>query len=298
MIRSPKFSRRCGAFAALAILSAVGLSPAARAEEARALDTSRLITIGGAVTEIVFDLGLGDKVIARDTTSTFPEQAVRLPDIGYMRALSPEGVLSANPSAILMIEGSGPKTALDVIGKASVPVVTVPEGYDRDAIVAKIKAVGKALNVEAKADELAARVAADVDSATAAASSVPETARKRVLFVLTMQNGKIMAAGDHTAANGILKLGGAINAVASFHGYKPLNDEAIIEAKPDVILMMMQGGPSVSDEEILSHPAIALTPAGKNKALIRMSSLTLLGFGPRTAEAIRDLSKALYGNGG
>jgi iron complex transport system substrate-binding protein len=248
------------------------------------------------VTEIVYDLGLGDKVIARDTTSNYPEAAAGLPDIGYMRALSPEGVLSVNPSAILMIEGSGPQTTLDVLGKASVPIVTIPEGYDKTAILAKIEAVGKALNVEAKADELAAKVGAEVDAAVAAAADIPEAKRKRVLFVLTMQNGKIMAAGGHTAASGILKLAGAINATASFHGYKPLNDEAILEAKPDFILMMHQCGPSgATDEEILAHPAIALTPAGKNRALIRMSSLTLLGFGPRTAEAVNDLSKALYG---
>jgi iron complex transport system substrate-binding protein len=286
------------ALLALGALSAICFSPAF-AEDAKPLDTSRLVTIGGAVTEIAFDLGFGDTIIARDTTSMFPGQVMKLPDVGYMRQLSPEGVLSVSPSAILMIEGSGPKAAIDVLTKAAVPVVTIPEGYDRDAIVAKIKAVGKALNAEAKADELAAKVSADVDAAVAVSGTIPEAKRKRVLFVLSLTNGKIMAAGDNTAANGILKLAGAINVASGFHGYKPLNDEAIIDAKPDVILMMMQGGPSsASDADILANPAIALTPAGKNKALVRMNSLTLLGFGPRTAEAIRDLSKTLYGSGG
>jgi iron complex transport system substrate-binding protein len=280
---------------ALAALFAVGFSPA-MAGEAKPLDTSRLITVGGAVTEIVYDLGLGDKVIARDTTSYYPDAVNKLPDIGYMRQLSPEGVLSVNPSAILMIQGSGPQAAIDVLTKAEVPVVTIPEGYDREAIVAKIKAVGKALNVETKAGELAAKVGADVDAAVAASAKVPAEKRKRVLFILTISNGKIMAAGDRTAADGILKLAGAINVAAGFQGYKPLNDEAVIDARPDVILMMDKGGPTMStDAEVLANPAIALTPAGKNKALIRMNSLTLLGFGPRTAEAIRDLSHALYG---
>jgi iron complex transport system substrate-binding protein len=111
-----------------------------------------------------------------------------------------------------------------------------------------------------------------------------------------VQNGKIMAAGSHTAADGILTLAGAINATGGFHGYKPLNDEAVIEAKPDVILMMEQGGPSVGDDELLANPAIALTPAGRDRKVIRMNSLTLLGFGPRTAEAVRALSRALYGS--
>lgn len=284
-------SRR--AFAALAALMLAGTS--VLADEVKPVDTSRLVTVGGAVTEIVFDLGLGDRVIARDTTSYYPDAVSKLPDIGYMRALSPEGVLSVNPSAILMIDGSGPKETLDVLTKASVPLVKVPEGYDRDAIVNKILTVGKALNVEAKAEELAKKVGADVDAAQADAAKVPADKRKRVLFVLTVQNGKIMAAGNHTAAQGILTLAGAINATGDFHGYKPLNDEAVIEAKPDVILMMQHGGPGVTDEQLLANPAIALTPAGKDRKIIRMSSLTLLGFGPRTADAIRDLSKALYG---
>lgn len=265
------------------------------ADEVKPVDASRLVTVGGAVTEIVFDLGLGDKVVARDTTSYFPEAVNKLPDIGYMRALSPEGVLSVNPSAVVMIEGSGPKETLDVLARASVPLVVVPEGYDSAAIVGKIMTIGKALAVEGEAKALADKVAADVDAAVAEAARVPEADRKRVLFVLTVQNGKIMAAGGHTAADGILKLAGAVNATGDFHGYKPLNDEAVIEAKPDVILMMTQGGPSVSDDELLANPAIALTPAGRDRKIIRMSSLTLLGFGPRTADAVRALAKSLYG---
>jgi iron complex transport system substrate-binding protein len=279
---------------AMATVAALGSAPAF-ADDAKPLDTSRLVSIGGAVTEIVYALGEGDKLVARDSTSFYPQEALKLPDVGYMRALSPEGVLSVSPSAILMIEGSGPKEALDVLSKATVPIVKIPEGYDRAAIVNKIKAVGKALKVDAKADELAAKVGADIDAAQAATAGIADDKRKRVLFVLTMQNGKIMAAGNHTAANGILALSGAINATGDFHGYKPLNDEAIIAAKPDFILMMRDGGPGASDAEVLANPAIALTPAGQNKAIIRQSGLTMLGFGPRTAEAIRELSKALYG---
>lgn len=282
-----------GSFVAVAALMLAAVP--AQAQEVKAVDAARLVTVGGAVTEIVFDLGLGDRVIARDTTSYFPEPVTKLPDIGYMRALSSEGVLSVNPSAILMIEGSGPKETLDVLAKASVPLVTVPEGYDRDAIVRKILTVGKALGVEAEAKELADRVRADVDAAVAEAAKVQGAKRRRVLFVLTVQNGKIMAAGGRTAADGILKLAGAVNATRGFQGYKPLNDEAVIEAKPDVILTMVSGGPGVSDEELLANPAIRLTPAGKNRRILRMNGLTLLGFGPRTALAIRELSEALYG---
>ncbi|QRM57007.1 ABC transporter substrate-binding protein [Sinorhizobium sp. BG8] len=284
----------------LAAGETIGPVAVAHAEEQQKIDTSRLVSIGGAVTEIVYALGEEGRLVARDSTSTFPEAAAALPDVGYMRALSPEGVIATNPTAILAVEGSGPPDALQVLKSAGIPFETVPEGYDRDAIVRKIETVGNFLGVSDKAKALADKVAAEIDAATADSAKREDKDRKRVLFVLSFQNGKVMAAGAHTAADGILKLSGVVNATeGAFQGYKPLSDEAIVEAKPDVIMLMtregMHGG---TDEELFAHPAFALTPAAKTKSVIRMNSLHLLGFGPRTATAIRDLNAAVYGKSG
>ena len=267
------------------------------AQEMQKVDTSKLVTIGGAVTEIVYALGEGDRLVARDSTSMYPEEALKLPDVGYMRALSPEGVIAVNPTAILAVEGSGPADALAVLKTAGIPFETVPEGYDRAAILKKIDVVGDFLGVPEKARALEEKVGADLDVAIADAAKRPQSERKRVLFILSFQNGRIMAAGRHTAADGIIGLAGAINATEdTFDGYKPLTDEAVINAKPDVVMVMTRPGAGSTDEEVLAHPAIAVTPAGQNKAVLRMNSLHLLGFGPRTASAIRDLNKELYGN--
>lgn len=267
------------------------------AEDMQKVDSSRLVAIGGAVTEIVYALGEGGRLVARDSTSTFPEEATKLPDVGYMRQLSPEGVIAVNPTAILAVEGSGPPDALAVLKSAGIPFETVPEGYDRKAILKKIDVVGTFLGVKDKAKELEAQVGADLDAAISDAAKRPESERKRVLFILSFQNGKVMAAGSHTAADGVIGLAGAINATeGAFDGYKPLTDEAIIKAKPDVIMVMTRPGAGSSDAEILAHPAISVTPAAANKAILRMNSLHFLGFGPRTAFAIRDLNKELYGN--
>ena len=281
----------------IALTAALALpSLAAHANEAKPLDTSRLVTIGGAVTEIVYALGEEKRLIARDSTSLYPQAATALPDVGYMRALSPEGVLATNPSAILAIEGSGPPDAMAVLKSAAVPLVTVPDTFTRDGILAKIDAVGEALQVEDKAKALHDKVAADLDEAIAAAERHPQNERMRVLFNLSLQNGKVMASGSGTAADGVIHLAGLVNAAQGFPGYKALTDEAIIEAKPDVILMMERGGNhDASVKEIAEHPALGLTPAAQNKAVIRMDGLHLLGFGPRTASAVRDLTRAVYG---
>ncbi|TIU54536.1 MAG: hemin ABC transporter substrate-binding protein, partial [Mesorhizobium sp.] len=98
-----------------------------------------------------------------------------------------------------------------------------------------------------------------------------------------------------TAADGIVNLAGGVNAVEGFSGYKQMSDEAIVTARPEVILMMDNAGPAVSDDELFSNPSIASTPAGAARKVIRMDGGYLLGFGPRTAEAIRDLAVSLYG---
>ncbi len=266
------------------------------AETPKKLDTARLVSIGGDVTEIVYALGEEKRLIARDSTSLYPKEVTKLPDVGYMRALSPEGILAVNPTAIIAVEGSGPPEALAVLRNASLPFETVPQTYDRDGILKKIEVVGSLLDVPEKAKVLREKVAADLDAAINDSAKRPEAERKRVLFVLSLQNGKILASGSNTAADGIIKLTGAINAISGFSGYKSVTDEAIIEAKPDVILIMDREGPlSMTNEDLFKQPAISLTPAASHKAIIRMDGLHLLGFGPRTASAIRELNAAIYG---
>jgi len=291
MLSSARF-RAALAAAALAVFSV----PALAAEEGEVFkDASRVVSIGGSLTEIVYALGEEGRLIARDSTSLYPEAALALPDVGYMRALSPEGVLSVNPTAILALHGSGPKEAVEVLKKASVQYIEVPEEFTHEGILAKIRATGKALGVDAKAETLAAQV--DADLATAEKLTADLTTRKRVLFILSAQGGKLLASGTNSAADGIIKLAGAVNAVEGYEGYKQLSDEAAAIAAPDVILMMDRGGDHAAlDAELIAHPALASTPAAKAKAIIRMEGTYLLGFGPRTAAAARDLAASLYGD--
>ena len=82
---------------------------------------------------------------------------------------------------------------------------------------------------------------------------------------------------------------------ADLGAFALLNDEAVIAAKPDVVLVMDNAGDqSTSDDALLANPGIAQTPAGQNAAVIRMDGSYLLGFGPRTPAALTDLVHQLY----
>lgn len=256
-----------------------------------ALDTSRIVSIGGAVTEILYDLGMGDAVVAIDTTSVFPPSALaEKPNVGYMRALSAEGVLSMSPSVLLVSENAGPPDALDVLKRSSVPFITVSDETTQAAVSDRVRFLGKVVCREAEADRLAASVEegfADLERLTAGIETP-----KRVLFVMSMQSGRALVGGAATAADSIIALAGAENAAGALEGYKPMSDEAVLEAAPHAILMMASTAGHSGD--VLTEPAFRLTPAAENDRFITMDGQLLLGFGPRTPAAAATLVRELY----
>ncbi|WP_421760424.1 heme/hemin ABC transporter substrate-binding protein [Devosia sp.] len=281
---------------ALVALTAVSAPSLAQDPVQPFADATRVVVVGGSLLEMVYALGEEKRLVARDSTGVYPPEAQALPDVGYMRALSPEGVLAVNPTALLVVEGSGPPEALEVLSKGSVPYVTVPEDFSHAGILAKVRAVGAALGVPDKAEALAQKLDAELTAAEAATSAIPADERQRVLFVISAQDGKIRAAGSHTAANAIITLAGGINPLADMQGYQTLSDEALLAANPDVVLMMSNGGQGDFSADLAANPALAASPALTNGRILKLDGAYLLGFGPRTPAAILELAADLYGD--
>ncbi|WP_417415839.1 heme/hemin ABC transporter substrate-binding protein [Hoeflea sp.] len=265
------------------------------AEESKA---QRVLAIGGAVTEIIYALGEQDRLVGRDSTSTYPPEATALPDVGYIRALSPEGVLSVKPDLILARENNGPREAVEVLKSTGVRWVDIPDDFTLEGIDENITIIARELDVEDKGEALKSKVAADIAKARAHLAGVD--GKLRVMFVLALNDDKINTSGTNTAASKIIELAGAENVITAFEGYKQISNEAVINAAPDVILMMNGRGVSADHEAmnalIEAHPALSTTPAVKNGRIIRMDGLLMLGFGPRTGEAITQLAEAFYGH--
>jgi iron complex transport system substrate-binding protein len=265
----------------------------ARDREVAIENPSRIVSIGGAVTEILYALGLEDRIVGVDTTSVYPAAALRdKPNVGYMRQLSAEGVLGLNPSLVFAMQGSGPKETMEVLGAAKVPLIVVPEIHSEDGLLDKVRLVGHAMGVDARAACLTAAVTTDLKQLRELRAKV--TKPVRVMFVMSLLSGRAMVAGQKTAANEIITLSGGVNAIDGYDGYKMINDEAIVAAKPDVVLSIQRSRDTLDAETVYAHPAFAMTPVAANKAFISMEGLYLLGFGPRTAAAARDLSIQLY----
>ncbi|RED44175.1 heme/hemin ABC transporter substrate-binding protein [Aestuariispira insulae] len=277
------------------LLTLAGTVPAlmlASRRPALAAKSERIVSIGGAVTETVAALGAADRLVAVDTTSRFPVPVQGLPQVGYLRTLAAEGILSMGPTKILASALAGPKVVLDQLA-ASGLLQMIPDKPTADGVEAKIRAVGEALDLDAEAEELARQVLADMAEVNRQLDQVQD--RPKVAFLHNVGRAAPLTGGRETPASAIIELARGQNAFADFAGYKTAAPEAMIAAAPDAIIMT---GGAIERfggmEAVLALPHVAGTPAGKAGRIIKIDRLYMLGFGPRTAHAAADLAQALH----
>lgn len=253
---------------------------------------AKIVTLGSDVTEIVYELGAGDKVIGIDRASKYPPSVNAKPNVGSRRQLSVEGLVALQPDLIIAANDIGPPEAIDVLASLQTPVVFVPQENSPDGIRAKIELIASALDMEKEGQLLSRRVIEDFASAADLASGVAIADRKKVIFFHGLI--KLSAAGAGTAADAIIRYAGGLNPMDVVQGYKAASEEKLIELAPDVILMMGDGKGGPTPDQVFANPALAATPAGRNRHLIVLDGTYMIGFGPRTAATIRELAEALY----
>lgn len=253
----------------------------------------RVVTAGGAITETVYALGAEKALVGTDSSSTFPESAKKLPQIGYARTLSAEGVLSLKPSLLLVTTDAGPPNVIEQIRTAGVEVLQLSAEHTPDAVTTRSKIIAKAMRSEENLPPLL--TALQKDLATASDRVARAAVRQRVLFIYARGGGVMNVSGTDTAADAMIRLAGGINAVSDYSGYKPLTAEAALTAAPDVILVTTTGLNAAGGiDGLLAQPGLALTPAGKSKRVVAMDDLYLLGFGPRLGKATLELATQLH----
>ncbi len=256
-------------------------------------EPARIVSVGGAITECVVALGLQERLIAVDTTSLYPAEVQKLPNVGYMRALSAEPILALNPDLVLLHADAGPEAVVRQLRESGLPIVRLPKATDIGGAARVIRRVGHAVGRATAGRTLADTMEAEAGRIAAAAGAMP--VKPRVLFLLSIGKGAPLASGTGTAAAGIIRAAGGVNAVDGYEGYKPLSPEAAVAADPDLILatertVELMGG----RDAILDRAEIRPTTAGAERRLVIVDGLLMLGFGPRTAAAVTELSNALH----
>lgn len=267
-------------------------------------DTSRIVAfdLSGSIAATVWALGLGDRLVARDVSTTFPGSE-NLPVItGDGHVVNAEAVLAQGPTLILTDGSLGPRDVVEQLADTGVPVVFVDNDASYAGAATLARQVGAAVGLADAGRRLAARITTEVEDARAAVATLAprdEARRLRIVFLyVRATSGVYYLLGEDSGAGDLIEaLGGVdVGAEQGWSEAQPLTDEAVVAARPDLILLMTHGLESAGgvDGLLSARPALALTPAGERRRLVDMADGDILSFGPRSAAVLDALAQAVY----
>ncbi|MFE0171745.1 hemin ABC transporter substrate-binding protein [Streptomyces sp. NPDC059002] len=263
-------------------------------------DTSRIVPLTGSLNEIVFTLGLGDHVVARDITATF-DQAKKLPVVTRAHDVSAESVLSLKPTVVLADTTTGPAEAIGQIRDAGIPLVVFDPAKGLDDVSPRIEAVAKTLGVEKSGTELTKRTEQRIAAVRKDIPADKGAKKPRVAFLYLRGPASVyLLGGRESGASSLLEAAGAVDAGKESgltKDFTAITSEALAKAAPDAILVMKKGLASVDGVDgLLKVPGVAETPAGLDRRIVSIDDGVLLNYGPRTDQVLKSLVEQLYGD--
>lgn len=256
----------------------------------------RIVPLSGSLSEIVFTLGLGDRVVARDITATFT-QASKLPVVTRGHDVSAESVLSLKPDLVLAETTTGPEEAVEQIRAAGVPVLVVDPADGLGDVGTRIRTVADALGVTKAGQELTERSEQRI---AAVRKGVPRSSKKlRVAFLYLRGSASVyLIGGKGSGATSLIEAAGAVDAGAGSgleKDFTAITSEALVKAAPDAILVMTKGLESVGGiDGLVRIPGVAQTPAGMDRRVVSVEDGVLLNYGPRTDQVLKSVVEQLY----
>lgn len=259
---------------------------------------ARIVVLNGGIGEIVVALGLGERVVGRDQTTTISELATATL-VTRSHDVSAESVLSLRPDVVLADTNSGPPEALDQLRGAGVPVVVVDQATKVGDIGDRIAAIGDALGVGAVARRLSDDTTARIRAAGSHAAGTPK--RSVAFLYLRGRAGVALLGGPDSGADSMIAAAGGLDAGTAAgltRAFTPLTAEALVTTDPDVLLLTTTGLDSVGGVMgLLAMPGIAQTSAGVNRRIITLEDGLLFGFGTRSPAAIERLAAGIAAAG-
>lgn len=261
----------------------------------------RLVPLTGSLNEIVFTLGLGKQVVARDITATF-EQAAKLPVVTRAHDVSAESVLSLRPTLVIAETTTGPAEAIDQIRDAGIPLLVVEPAKSLADVGTRITTVAHALGVDAAGKELSTRTAERIAAVQKRIPAPGDGGKPRVAFLYLRGSASVyLLGGRDSGASSLLEAAGAVDAGKESgldKDFTAITSEALAKAAPDAILLMTKGLDSVGGAEgLVKIPGVAETPAGLDRRFVSVDDGVLLNYGPRTDQVLASLVEQLYPDG-
>ena len=256
-----------------------------------AQSADRLVVAGGSLSELIYAMGIGNRVVGVDETTSYPPETAALPHIGYWKQLSSEGILSLHPDSFITWQDAGPQIVLDQLRAQKVNVVTLPRvPATVEQMYANIRELAQTLRIPEQGETLIDRIRQRLDRVqhNVAAKNAPVKA----MFILSAGGSAPQVAGKGSVADAIMTLAGAQN-VATHAQYKSYSAESLIAANPEVIVVtsqMVDGGLA----RLSTIAGITHTAAWKNQRIVAIDQALILGMGPRVADAVEALHQQFW----
>ncbi|MEL6803573.1 MAG: ABC transporter substrate-binding protein, partial [Bacteroidota bacterium] len=249
---------------------------------------TRIVSVNGALTEILCEAGYANNLVGLDITSTYPDSIQHLPKVGMSRRIPAEGVVSLQPDILIGRKDDLKPEVLEQIKLSGCDIWLFEQRPDLEGTKALIATLSDSLKMPA----LSGRLAKEIDTDLSMIEPIEDT--PTVLFVYARGAGSMSVAGNGTQVQEMIKMAGGKNVSLDFDDFKPLSTEVLVQANPDVILMFNSGLNSISGAEgLMDIPGVSDTEAGKNQRFITMDGAFLTNFGPRVGEAARALNLLL-----
>lgn len=258
-------------------------------------DVSRIVTLTGRVAETLFLIGLGPNVVATDITAEWPEEAAAVPKIGYARVLAAEPILAFEPTLVIGDTDAGPPEVLQQIADAGVTVLILDSPTTPEASATEIEKIAASVGLPEEGVKLADDIRTRLQEATDLAATSSED--PRVAFLILRGPGVQLLAGAHSSPEGMVVAAGGVNVGTEIGimGYQPITPEAMVSAAPDYIVAMRGGLETIGGlEGLKAIPGVMETPAGENENFVIVDDQYLAGYGPRTGDAVYDLTIAFH----
>jgi iron complex transport system substrate-binding protein len=254
----------------------------------------RIVSVSKQMTEFLFALNLGNKIVGIDLTSTYPTETKKLTTVGYHRHLNAEGIISLEPTVVIHQGDIAPAIVMTQVQQVGIPVKQYPAGSTIDSAKIVLAMVAH----DYGADSIAKRLNENLDRQLQRADSIVKmySSRPRVMIIhFGQQRNQYFVMGTRGTANAMLTLAGGDNA-ADTSSFRDLSAEVIARDQPDVILATDFGFDRLggSLQKFMELPGIALTPAAKNGKIYRVEEHDLVYFGPRTGENIIKIAKLIH----
>lgn len=267
-------------------------------------DTSRVVAmdLSGSLAATVHGLGLGDSLVGRDQSTTFPG-AKDLPLVtSGGHSVNSEAILALEPTLVITDGSIGPRDVVEQLRDAGVTVVFLENESSLEGAAQLAEDVAAVYAVPEAGKRLQQQISSQITETKQEISDLAPTAedeKVRMIFLYIRGNsGVYYLFGEESGADDLIDGLGGVD-VASEQGWKgqrPMTDEAITAADPDLVFVMTDGLESAGgiDQLLQDKPALALTTAGENRRFVDMADGDILSFGPRSAGVLEALARAVY----